>query len=87
MNIFPSNDREKWCYAGDEGRPLKAGLQEQALNHLKLQGLRAGVVSVEEKAGRNLSGRRQGDEREANRRSRVESVGTTSKPGGVVNPG
>jgi len=35
---------------GDEGRPLGAGLQEQAPNHLKLHWLRAIVVSVEEKA-------------------------------------
>ncbi len=33
----------------DEGRPLKAGLQEQALNRLKLHWLRAFVVSVEVK--------------------------------------
>jgi hypothetical protein len=34
---------------GDEGRPLGAGLQEQASNRLKLHGLRALVVSVERK--------------------------------------
>ena len=34
----------------DEGRPLGVGLQEQAPNHLKLLWLRAGVVSVKEKA-------------------------------------
>jgi hypothetical protein len=39
------------CCTGDEGRPLGAGLQEQAPNRLKLQALRALVVSVEEKAG------------------------------------
>jgi transposase-like protein len=39
------------CCTGDEGRPLGAGLQEQASNPLKLQVLRAPVVSVEEKAG------------------------------------
>ena len=33
----------------DEGRPLGAGLQEQASNHLKLLWSRAKVVSVEEK--------------------------------------
>jgi len=33
----------------DEGRPLGAGLQEQALNHLKLHWLRVIVVSVKEK--------------------------------------
>ena len=35
----------------DEGRPLGAGLQEQASNRLKLHWLRAIVVSVKEKAG------------------------------------
>jgi putative transposase len=40
-----------WCCTGDEGRPLGAGLQEQAPNRLKLQRSRAAVVSVEEKAG------------------------------------
>jgi hypothetical protein len=39
------------CCTGDEGRPLGAGLQEQAPNPLKLQASRALVVSVEEKAG------------------------------------
>ena len=38
----------------DEGRPLEAGLQEQASNHLELRGSRARVVSVEEKAGHDL---------------------------------
>ena len=33
----------------DEGRPLEAGLQEQASNHLKLRWSRARVVSVKEK--------------------------------------
>jgi hypothetical protein len=33
----------------DEGRPLEAGVQAQALNHLKLHGLNARVVSVEGK--------------------------------------
>jgi hypothetical protein len=33
-------------YAKDEGRPLGAGLQEQASNHLKLHRSRAVVVSV-----------------------------------------
>jgi len=33
----------------DEGRPLEAGLQEQASNHLKLLWSRARVVSVKEK--------------------------------------
>jgi hypothetical protein len=40
----------------DEGRPLGVGLQEQAPNHLKLHLLRAGVVSVKEKALVKVSG-------------------------------
>jgi hypothetical protein len=39
------------CCTGDEGRPLGAGLQEQAPNRFKLHVLRARVVSVEEEAG------------------------------------
>ena len=38
----------------DEGRPLGAGLQEQASNHLKLLRSKALVVSVEEKAWQGL---------------------------------
>jgi len=34
----------------DEGRPLEAGLQEQASNHLKLLWSKARVVSVKEKS-------------------------------------
>jgi len=48
----------------DEGRPLGAGLQEQASNHLKLLWSKALVVSVEEKAWhKTVSGMDQGDER------------------------
>lgn len=43
----------------DEGRPLGVGLQEQAPNHLKLHLLRAGVVSVKEKALLEVSGMNQ----------------------------
>lgn len=46
----------------DEGRPLEAGLQEQASNHLKLLWSRARVVSVKEKACRDMSGRNSEDE-------------------------
>ena len=42
----------------DGGGPPGVGLQEQASNRLKLLGLRALVVSVKEKAGLNLSGKR-----------------------------
>jgi hypothetical protein len=38
----------------DEGRPLGAGLQEQASNRLKLLWPKAMVVSVEEKAWQRL---------------------------------
>jgi hypothetical protein len=38
----------------DEGRPLGAGLQEQASNHLELHWLRTIVVSVKEKAWLDL---------------------------------
>jgi hypothetical protein len=37
----------------DEGGPLEAAVQAEASNHLKLRGLRAQVVSVEEKARRD----------------------------------
>ncbi len=48
----------------DEGRPLGAGLQEQASNRLKLLWSKAMVVSVEEKAWqKTVSGMDQGDER------------------------
>ena len=47
----------------DEGRPLGAGLQEQASNHLKLLWSNARVVSVKEKAPRKESGAGQGGER------------------------
>jgi hypothetical protein len=44
-------DIEATCNcAKDEGRPLGAGLQEQASNHLKLLWSRARVVSVKEKS-------------------------------------
>jgi hypothetical protein len=50
--------------AKDEGRrPLGAGLQEQASNHLKLLWSKATVVSVEEKSRQRIvAGRDQGDE-------------------------
>ena len=41
------------CCTGDEGRPLEAGLQEQAKNPLKLQWSKAIVVSVEEKVSQD----------------------------------
>jgi hypothetical protein len=48
----------------DEGRPLGAGLQEQASNRLKLLWSKVMVVSVEEKAWqKTVSGEDQGDER------------------------
>jgi len=38
------------CCTKDEGRPLEAAMQVEASNHRKLRRLRAGVVSVTEKA-------------------------------------
>ncbi len=38
------------CCIRDEGRPLEAAMQVEASNHRKLRWLRAGVVSVTEKA-------------------------------------
>ena len=49
--------------ARDEGRPLGAGLQERASNHLKLLWSRARVVSVKEKSWlKTVAGEVQGDE-------------------------
>ena len=42
------------CCTRDEGRPLGAGLQERASNHLELRGSRARVVSVVGKGGARL---------------------------------
>jgi len=39
------------CCIRDEGRPLEAAIQVEASNRRKLRWLRAGVVSVTEKAG------------------------------------
>ncbi len=51
--------------ARDEGRPLGAGLQEQASNYLKLLWLRIRVVSVKEKSWlRIMAGMDQGDEQQ-----------------------
>ena len=46
----------------DEGSPFGIGYQEQVSNHLKQLSLRAVVVSVEEKAMKESSGRDQKDE-------------------------
>ena len=50
-------------YTRDEGRSLRAGLQEPASNHLELLWSNARVVSVKEKALRKVSGEVQGGER------------------------
>ena len=39
---------------GDEGRPLRVGLQKQTLNHLKLLWSKATVVSVKGKGATRL---------------------------------
>lgn len=46
----PDGHLRQPCCARDEGRPLEAGGQAPASNHRKLQGSRALVVSVAEKA-------------------------------------
>ena len=51
--------------ARDEGKPLGAGLQERASNHLKLLWSRARVVSVREKSWlRIMAGMDHGDEQQ-----------------------
>ena len=47
--LFLSVSAPRGC-TRDEGRPLGAGLQEQASNHLKLLWSNARVVSIKEKA-------------------------------------
>ena len=64
MTVCPEGTKEVPCCTRDEGWPFAVGLQEQAANHLELRLLRAGVVSGEEKGGRDPSGEDQGDERE-----------------------
>ena len=39
----------QWCYINDEGRPLEAGVQAKASNHLVQLHLRGEVVSDKEK--------------------------------------
>src|SRR5215831_5990265 len=46
----PDGHLKQPCCTRDEGRPLEAGLQGQASNHLKLLWPKAMVVSVKEKA-------------------------------------
>jgi len=41
------------CCISDEGGPLGAAVPAEAPNHRKLRRLRAGVVSVAEKAGQD----------------------------------
>ena len=76
------NALEQPCCTRDEGRPLGTALQEEVPNHLPLRRLRAWVVSGEDTAGHDSV--RYGPRRraQANRCGHVESVGTTSKPGG-----
>jgi len=68
----------------DEGRPLRAALQGEALNRLKLLEVeRPQVVSVEEKAYKDTSGMDQEGERGANQRKRRNRGTTVSKVGSV----
>jgi hypothetical protein len=71
---------------GDEGRSLAIGLQEQVANHRKRLWSKAWVVSVTEKASKDVRcgiGRRT----QVNCRSSVESAQMTPKPGSDVAPG
>jgi hypothetical protein len=64
VKFLRSTRRAPRSCAKDEGRPLGAGLQEQASNHLKLLWPKAMVVSVEEKSRhRIVAGMTQRDER------------------------
>jgi hypothetical protein len=54
LRTQPPLCRRKRCFAKDEGRPLEAGLQEQASNRLKLRRLSAFVVSVDGKGRARL---------------------------------
>ena len=71
----------------DEGRPLGAGLQEQASNHLKLLWSKAMVVSVEEKSRHQIAaGRTQRDERKRTIDEASKLTPTRSKLGSDVRP-
>jgi hypothetical protein len=75
------------CCVRDEGRSLGIGLQDRVPNHRKLRGAKVLVVSVPEKAGRELVRCEPRRRTQVNRRGGVESVGTSSKPGTVVSLG
>jgi hypothetical protein len=81
------NALEQPCCTRDGGRPLGTALQEEVPNPLTLRRSRAWVVSGEDTAGQDPV--RWGPRRraQANCRGGVESVGTTSKPGGSRYPG
>jgi len=71
----------------DEGRPLGAGLQEQASNHLKLLWSKAMVVSVEEKSWhKTVAGVDQGGECERTA-DEVSKAWSASKPVASRTPG
>ena len=73
--------------AEDEGRPLGAGLQEQASNHLKLLWSKAMVVSVEEKSRQRIvAGVDQGDEHKRTT-DEVSKAWSASKPVASRTPG
>jgi hypothetical protein len=75
------------CCVRDEGRSLGIGLQDRVPNHRKLRGAKVLVVSVPEKAGRELVRCEPRRRTRVNRRGGVESVGTSPKPGTVVSLG
>ena len=72
----------------DEGRPLGAGLQEQAPNHLRRLWSKAMVVSAE---GKGLARTRSGDRQEEDRKKTTMEVskakGRCQNRGGVVTAG
>lgn len=75
------------CCTTDEGRPLGAGLQEQASNHRQLLWSKAMVVSVTANGAVLPRQVRSRETKRMNHRQRVESVGMASKPGRVVDLG
>ena len=67
------------CCTEDESRSLETSLQEAVSNHLKWLPLRAAVLNVQEKAGKNQSGTCwKGEEHEPHRRCRefIDAVKT-----------
>jgi hypothetical protein len=75
------------CCRGDGGRSAGIGLQGQIPNRLMRLGPKALVVSDQEKGRRRPVRCESGRRTKVNRRQRVESVRTPSKPGSSCCPG